>query len=76
MPVSAFISASSLAACQVVVGPFLYVYRRHLVDSQSFATCSDNFPALCKQGAYPNGYSASEAESSPTRNVSKARYAI
>ena len=54
----------------------LNVIHWHAVDSQSFATCSDNFPALCKQGAYPNGYSASEAESSPTRNVSKARYAI
>lgn len=54
----------------------LNVIHWHLVDSQSFATCSDNFPALCEQGAYPNGYSASEAESSPTRNVSKARYSF
>ena len=31
------------------------------VDAQSFATCSEKFPALCKQGGYPNTYSSPSA---------------
>jgi N-acetyl-beta-hexosaminidase len=52
----------------------LNVIHWHLVDSQSFATCSEKFPALCAMGAYPNAYSARNFESSPSRNVSKAQY--
>ena len=46
----------------------------HLVDSQSFASCSEQFPSLCAEGAYPNKYSASNADGSKSRNVSKATY--
>ena len=46
----------------------LNVIHWHLVDAQSFATCSEQFPALCDKGAYPN------TEGPPSRNVSKATY--
>eukprot|EP01052_Picozoa_sp_SAG31_P020621 SAG31_NODE_1559_length_7882_cov_4.247591_6_plen_339_part_00 len=49
----------------------LNVIHWHLVDSQSFATCSENFPKLCEEGAYPNRYS--EAETPMSRNVTKAK---
>jgi hexosaminidase len=42
-------------------------YARHLVDSQSFPSCSAAFPKIC-EGAFPNG------ASQPAANVSKARY--
>ena len=32
----------------------LNVIHWHLVDSSSFPTCSDAFPLLCQEGAYPN----------------------
>jgi hexosaminidase len=48
----------------------------HLVDSQSFPSCSVTFPELCEEGAYPNLESAKYEPSSPTRNVSKAKYAL
>ena len=38
----------------------------HLVDSQSFATCSEKFPSLCQEGGYPNHHSP------PASNISKA----
>lgn len=44
------------------------------VDSQSFASCSDSYPELCSEGAYPNTYSQSTNSGSPSRNVSKAFY--
>ena len=52
----------------------LNVIHWHLVDAQSFASCSELFPALCAEGAYPNKYSADVDRSSPTRNVTKAKY--
>ena len=52
----------------------LNVIHWHLVDATSFATCSELFPALCAEGAYPNKYSADVDHSSPTRNVTKAKY--
>jgi hypothetical protein len=52
----------------------LNVIHWHAVDSESFASCSAKFPALCEQGAYPNSYSAREPSTSPSKNVSKATY--
>lgn len=51
----------------------LNVIHWHLVDAQSFATCSDTYPTLCAKGAYPNAYSAATGQS-PARNVTKAAY--
>jgi hexosaminidase len=48
----------------------LNVIHWHIVDAESFASCSDQFPGLCAEGAYPN----SKDSSSPSRNVTKAIY--
>jgi hypothetical protein len=53
----------------------LNVIHWHITDASSFPSCSDKFPTLCADGAYPNSYSAGPTSgSSPSRNVSKAVY--
>eukprot|EP00041_Stephanoeca_diplocostata_P026640 m.721300 g.721300 ORF g.721300 m.721300 type:complete len:409 (+) comp23013_c0_seq8:1774-3000(+) len=47
----------------------LNVIHWHLVDSQSFPSCSALYPQLCQKGAYPNAFSNSDG---PTVTGSKA----
>ena len=51
----------------------LNVIHWHLVDAQSFATCSKTYPLLCTGGAYPNNISAAQGDS-PSTGVPKASY--
>lgn len=50
----------------------LNVIHWHLVDAQSFPSCSDAYPTLCTGGGYPNTFSAAGSPLPP--NVSKATY--